>query len=53
MENIYKEYKKMSLIELENLVSNAKSDDERDFYGMILNFFLKENITKAIDEERY
>lgn len=52
-EKFYEEYTKLSFLEFEELISNAKDEEEKLFFNMLLQYSMEKNFKKVLDNERY
>lgn len=52
-ENFYKEYKKLSFLDFEELISNAKDEKEKLFFNMLLQYSMENNFHKVLENEVY
>lgn len=49
----YEEYTKLSFLDFEELISNAKDEKEKLFFNMLLQYFMENNFNKVLREEKY
>lgn len=47
----YEEYTKLSFLDFEELISNAKDEKEKLFFNMLLQYFMENNFNKVLREE--
>lgn len=52
-ENFYKECNKLSFLDFEELISNAKDEKEKLFFNMLLQYFMENNFHKVLENEEY
>lgn len=52
-DEFYEVYKTLSLEELQKIAFNAKDDETRHFFGAIVNYSIKSNLKKALENEKY
>jgi hypothetical protein len=52
-ENFYKEYTKLSFLDFEELISNAKDEKEKLFFNMLLQYSMENNFNKVLENEGY
>lgn len=50
-ENFYKEYTKLSFLDFEELISNAKDEKEKLFFNMLLQYSMENNFNKVLEKE--
>ena len=46
-------YAKLSFLDFEELISNAKDEKEKLFFNMLLQYFMENNFNKVLREEKY
>ena len=49
----YEEYTKLSFLDFEELISNAKDEKEKLFFNMLLQYSMANNFNKVLREEKY
>lgn len=49
----YEEYTKLSFLDFEELISNAKDEKEKLFFNMLLQYSMENNFNKVLREEKY
>ncbi len=49
----YEEDTKLSFLDFEELISNAKDEKEKLFFNMLLQYFMENNFNKVLREEKY
>lgn len=52
-EKFYEEYTKLSFLEFEELISNAKDEEEKLFFNMLLQYSMEKKFEKILENERY
>ncbi|MSS61453.1 hypothetical protein [Fusobacterium sp. FSA-380-WT-2B] len=52
-DEFYEVYKTLSLEELQKIAFNAKDEETRLFFGAIVNYSIKVNFNKALENEKY
>lgn len=52
-DDFFEVYKTLSLEELQKIAFNAKDDETRFFINSIVNYFMKVNLKKALENEKY
>lgn len=52
-DEFYEIYKTLSLEELQKIAFNAKNEEARHFFGAIVNYSIKSNFKKALENEKY
>ena len=52
-ENFYKEYTKLSFLDFEELISNAKYDKEKLFFNMLLQYSMENKFNEVLENEGY
>lgn len=50
---VYEEYTKLSFLDFEELISNAKDEKEKLFFNMLLQYSMENNFNKVLREEKY
>ncbi|MDY3060817.1 MAG: hypothetical protein SOR11_12600 [Fusobacterium sp.] len=49
----YEEYTKLSFLDFEELISNAKDEKEKLFFNMLLQYSMENNFNKVLRKEKY
>lgn len=49
--NFYKEFTKLSFLDFEELISNAKDEEEKLFFNMLLQYAMENNFYKVLESE--
>lgn len=49
--NFYKEFTKLSFLDFEELISNAKDEEEKLFFNMLLQYAMQNNFYKVLENE--
>ena len=52
-ENFYKEYTKLSFLDFEELISNAKDEKEKLFFNMLLQYSMENKFNGVLENEGY
>lgn len=52
-DDFFETCKKLSLEEMGEIAFNAKDDETRFFINSIVNYFMKVNLKKALENEKY
>ncbi|MBR8733426.1 hypothetical protein IX329_001000 [Fusobacterium necrophorum] len=52
-ENFYKEYTKLSFLDFEELISNAKDEKEKLFFNMLLQYSMENKFNEVLENEGY
>lgn len=52
-DDFFETCKKLSLEEMREIAFNAKDDETRFFINSIVNYFMKVNLKKALENEKY
>lgn len=52
-DDFFETCKKLSLEEMREIAFNAKDDETRHFFGAIVNYSIKSNLKKALENEKY
>ena len=52
-ENFYKEYTKLSFLDFEELISNAKDEKEKLFFNMLLQYSMENKFNEVLEHEGY
>ena len=52
-DDFFETCKKLSLEEMREIAFNAKDDETRFFISSIVNYFMKVNLKKALENEKY
>lgn len=50
-ENFYKEYTKLSFLDFEELISNAKDEKEKLFFNMLLQYSMENKFNEVLENE--
>lgn len=52
-ENFYKEYTKLSFLDFEELISNAKDEKEKLLFNMLLQYSMENKFNEVLENEGY
>ena len=50
---VYEEYTKLSFLDFEELISNAKDEKEKLFFNMLLQYSMENKFNEVLENEGY